>query len=127
MSFRDKLINCSIIEERGRHDGAGATGLEEGHSIFLEIKTQAGPDMKIRMISVASVVANSLLGLVIIAVVPFAWLLRDGLGPNAVESAGMEALARCFMTFYTGPVVIVTSAVAIALHLMKSRKPHGAP
>ena len=37
----------------------------------------------------------------------FAWILRDGLGPEAVESEGWAALARCFWTFYWGPVFLV--------------------
>jgi len=36
-----------------------------------------------------------------------AWILRDGLGPNAVESEGWEALTRSFWTFYWGPVFLV--------------------
>jgi hypothetical protein len=30
---------------------------------------------------------------------PFAWLLRDGLGPRAVDSHGWAALGRFLMTF----------------------------
>lgn len=33
----------------------------------------------------------------------FAWILRDGLGPDSVESQGFEAIARMFWTFWWGP------------------------
>jgi len=33
----------------------------------------------------------------------FAWLLRDGLGPEAVTTTGTAALGRMFTTFYWGP------------------------
>ena len=35
---------------------------------------------------------------------PMAWILRDGLGPDSVESHGWEAARRFFWTFYWGPV-----------------------
>ncbi|MFT4514922.1 MAG: hypothetical protein ACI89X_003564 [Planctomycetota bacterium] len=42
-----------------------------------------------------------------------AWVVRDGLGPDTVESHGREALARFFWTFYWGPVAIVLVAAAV--------------
>lgn len=33
----------------------------------------------------------------------FAWILRDGLGPDSVESEGLEAVGRMFWTFWWGP------------------------
>ncbi len=33
----------------------------------------------------------------VIALAPFVWLMRDGLGPDAAESSGTQALFRCFM------------------------------
>lgn len=49
---------------------------------------------------------NSLLLLTLLGVVPFAWILRDGLGPDSVTSKGSDALARAFTTFYAGPALL---------------------
>jgi hypothetical protein len=46
---------------------------------------------------------------------PFAWILRDGLGPNAVDSTGWYALARFLMTFFWGPIALVLLALTVAL------------
>ena len=43
----------------------------------------------------------------------FAWILRDGLGPDAVESDGWEALTRFFWTYYWGPIFILLAAAAM--------------
>lgn len=45
----------------------------------------------------------------------FAWSLRDGLGPESVESRGWDALHRAFWTFYWGPVAIVLVLATLAL------------
>lgn len=52
------------------------------------------------------VLINSLLLLTLLGVVPFAWILRDGLGPNSVTSNGLDALVRAFTTFYAGPALL---------------------
>ena len=52
------------------------------------------------------VLINSLLLLTLLGVVPFAWILRDGLGPDSVKSNGLEALIRAFNTFYAGPALL---------------------
>ncbi|MDA0375337.1 MAG: hypothetical protein O2865_16260 [Planctomycetota bacterium] len=33
----------------------------------------------------------------------FAWILRDGLGPDSTTSTGLEAVSRTFWTFWWGP------------------------
>lgn len=33
----------------------------------------------------------------------FAWILRDGLGPDSTTSTGLEAVSRLFWTFWWGP------------------------
>ena len=35
---------------------------------------------------------EALLVIAVFALVPFAWLMRDGLGPDAVESSGVHAI-----------------------------------
>lgn len=51
---------------------------------------------------------------VLIGVAPFAWILRDGLGPDSVASSGWAALVRWFWTFWVGPVLIGLLAVVVA-------------
>ncbi|WP_152052422.1 hypothetical protein [Tautonia marina] len=41
----------------------------------------------------------------VLLVGPFCWILRDGLGPDAVESQGMLAVSRWLGTFFWGPVL----------------------
>ena len=36
---------------------------------------------------------------------PFAWILRDGLGPDSLETFGFVAASKAFMTFYSGPIL----------------------
>lgn len=74
------------------------------------------------MMKAASVVVDTLLGFAVIALVPFAWIMRDGLGPDAVESSGASALGRCFMTFWAGPIVVTLAVAAISLHLVARKQ-----
>ena len=55
---------------------------------------------------------SGLLIFTVLVLLPFAWILRDGLGPDATSSEGMDAMARWFMTFYSGPVLLVLMALA---------------
>ena len=43
----------------------------------------------------------------------FAWILRSGLGPDAVTTAGTAALVQMFWTFYWGPVCLVLLVVDV--------------
>jgi hypothetical protein len=45
----------------------------------------------------------------------FAWILRDGLGPDSVESSGWSALVRLYWGFYWGPVLIALAVATLAL------------
>jgi hypothetical protein len=40
-----------------------------------------------------------------LAVGPLCWLLRDGLGPDTVDSHGLHAVFRFCLTFHWGPVL----------------------
>jgi cytochrome c oxidase subunit IV len=62
----------------------------------------------------AGLLAWSMLGALV-------WVLRDGLGPNAIESHGWEALARQFWTFYWGPVLLVLVVLLVLLRRKTSR------
>jgi hypothetical protein len=57
-----------------------------------------------------------------LAIGPFCWILRDGLGPDAVDSHGPQAVARFLLTFYWGPVL----ATLVALRLLVRRRRAGA-
>lgn len=46
------------------------------------------------------------LGFLVICVLPFAWILKDGLGPDMVPTTGVTALWKFFMTFYVGPAIL---------------------
>jgi hypothetical protein len=43
----------------------------------------------------------------------FAWIMRDGLGPDSVESGGWEAVIRLFWSFYWGPIFILLAAAVM--------------
>ncbi len=51
---------------------------------------------------------------------PFAWILRDGMGPDSVETQGLTAVLRALTTFHWGPVFL---ALAAASWLFKARAP----
>ncbi len=52
---------------------------------------------------------------------PLCWILRDGLGPGAVESQGLPAAGRFLMTFWWGPVLVGLAAVQVALRRRPAR------
>ena len=56
---------------------------------------------------------HGLLFFTVIGLLPFAWILRDGLGPDATTSGGMQAVSRFCMTFYSGPILLVLIVLAI--------------
>jgi len=73
-------------------------------------------------IKVTQVVVDAILALAIIALLPFAWLMRDGLGPDSTTSSGLQAISRCFMTFYSGPILIGLIALAVVCHCTARKK-----
>lgn len=50
----------------------------------------------------------------VLAAGPFCWLLRDGLGPDAVSSHGVDAIGRFLLTFYWGPVLVGLTMVRLS-------------
>ncbi len=62
-------------------------------------------------------ILNVVIALWLIAAGPFCWILRDGLGPAAVASVGMEAVSRFLLTFYWGPIAagLITLRLAVSL------------
>ncbi len=57
----------------------------------------------------------------LVCVAPFAWILRDGLGPDTTTSHGISAVWRFLMTFWIGPIVLGLSGLAILCHYMARR------
>lgn len=62
-------------------------------------------------------ILNVAIALWLVAAGPFCWILRDGLGPAAVDSNGMEAVSRFLLTFYWGPIAagLITLRLAVSL------------
>lgn len=73
------------------------------------------------MIKFTEAVLNSIL-ISVICFLPFAWVIREGLGSSSVESTGYEAILRCFKTFYIGPILIVLGVLKLSLKLFLSSK-----
>ena len=61
------------------------------------------------------ILVDALLLLAALCVAPFAWILRDGLGPESVQSTGFAALGKAFMTFYTGPAILLLAGLRFLL------------
>jgi hypothetical protein len=59
------------------------------------------------MRSILLIFVDVILGFLIICVLPFAWILKDGIGPDSVSTTGLEAVRRCFMSFYVGPAILL--------------------
>lgn len=63
----------------------------------------------------------TLVALDLFIVVPFAWMLRDGLGPDSTTSTGLQAVWRCSITFYSGPILILLIIAAIGVGMVRDR------
>ena len=75
-------------------------------------------EMKSKVRSLLLVLVDSFLVCAMVAVLPFAWMLRDGLGPDSVPTAGFTALARTFTTFHVGPAILLLTSLDL---LIRSR------
>ena len=56
-----------------------------------------------------------LIGFAVVCVLPFAWILRDGLGPDSVSTTGLAAVSETVMSFYVGPVILVLVFLELAV------------
>src|SRR5260221_1365241 len=59
----------------------------------------------------------------ILAAGPLCWILRDGLGPNSVESAGSDALVRFLMTFWWAPILAILAVFRLMVLRRRSARP----
>ena len=61
----------------------------------------------LRCIIAVSIMVVSGTAIVFLAIIgPFAWILRDGLGPDSITSDGWPAVTRTFWCFYWGPTTL---------------------
>ena len=72
--------------------------------------------MKTTAARVTLVFIDALLLIALVGLAPFAWILRDGLGPDAVASDGIKALVRASMAFYTGPAILLLGGLRCLVH-----------
>ena len=61
------------------------------------------------------ILIDALLLVAVLFVAPFAWILRDGLGPDAVATHGVNAVAKAFTTFGVGPAILLLSIIRVLL------------
>ena len=66
-------------------------------------------------------IIDGVLFFVIIALVPFAWILRDGLGPESITTTGINAITRTFFTFYSGYILIGLILLSRACRLIEKK------
>ena len=71
--------------------------------------------MNWKLLSILQLLVESFLFVALIGVLPVAWILRDGLGPDSVASSGLAAISRTFMTFYVGPAILLLASFALLL------------
>ena len=65
---------------------------------------------------------SAFIGFWALAIGPLCWILRDGLGPNAVDSHGLYAIARFLMTFYWGPVLLLLVVLRLVVGNFMGRR-----
>ena len=71
--------------------------------------------MKSSMAKFTEAMLNGLL-VSVFCFLPIAWIIRDGLGPDSIESTGYEAILKCFKTFYVGPILILLGVLKLILN-----------
>ena len=57
----------------------------------------------------------------------FSWILRDGLGPDSVDSSGWAAFERFFWTWSWGPIAIGLVTVAALMRRSRRAAPQTSP
>ena len=73
---------------------------------------------------VTTTLLSAFIGFWVLALGPFCWILRDGLGPNSVDSHGLYAIVRFLMTFYWGPILVLLVVLRLIVgHFVGRRTP----
>jgi hypothetical protein len=79
------------------------------------------------MRSFLAIFVNGCIAVWLVGVGPLCWILRDGLGPNSVDTVGSGALVRFLMTFWWGPVLAGLILARLALSRRRAEaRPHQA-
>ena len=73
------------------------------------------------VLEVALASVQVLLVFIVMFVGPFAWLLRDGLGPDSIPSSGLNAFVRMFWFFYWGPCSITLASLLVLILWFRRR------
>ena len=60
-------------------------------------------------------------GILLAVVIPFAWICRDGLGPDMYESTGFEAIARTFSSAEVWILAFAFIALSVAVRFLSTR------
>ena len=60
-------------------------------------------------------------GILLAVVIPFAWICRDGLGPDMHESTGFEAIARTFSSAEVWIIAFAFIALSVAVRFLSTR------
>jgi len=66
-----------------------------------------------RFLKICLIILLQCLIVFFVILTPLAWILRDGLGPDAQPSSGFKAIGKAFMTFYVGPALLILIPLAI--------------
>ena len=59
-----------------------------------------------------------IVGIILIMASPFAWILRDGLGPNAHTTTGFKAVVRSLSFCNIWMLVVALVVISIAIHFL---------
>ena len=86
-----------------------------------DVSKAGRPSVVLPTITFLSIIAGSLLLFLLLVAGPFAWLLRDGLGPDSTTSTWTNALMRLFWTFYWGPATVFTGTALMILLFLRRR------
>jgi hypothetical protein len=64
-------------------------------------------------------IVGALLLIVVVGILPIAWITRDGLGPNSVETTGVQAIVRCLTNFWVGPIILILLLIEVLLYRLE--------
>lgn len=92
--------------------------VEQNDSKRPAAKAQRQP-FAVPLLSAISLLAATALLTLVVIVGPFVWILRDGLGPDAVDSTWLQAVHKMFWTFYWGPATIAATFVFVGASFLR--------
>ena len=87
----------------------------------MDVPSPGRPSFLLSVLSAVSVLAGMVFFFLVLFIGPFAWILRDGLGPDSTDSMGLQAITRMFWCFYWGPATLVMASICIVASLIRRR------